>query len=90
MKICTQFFLKFSKTLQKYNTNERKIMFRPKTFQHLCNALQTGAEVEIDGQIGVIQSIQREDGSGLNYNVDILLSGTNKKYGTIVFFRAEF
>lgn len=42
-------------------------MFKPKTYAHLCSAMQTGAEVTIDRTTGVINKLEREDGSGYNW-----------------------
>lgn len=33
-------------------------MFKPKTFSELCAAMQTGATVDIDGDLGTITSIE--------------------------------
>lgn len=52
-------------------------MFKPKTFQHLCSAMQTGATVEIDDYIGDIIAIEREDGSGHNWNVTLYMHDGN-------------
>ncbi len=45
--------------------------FKPKTYMELCSAMQNQAEVELNGRIGTIKSIQLEDGSGRNWNVEI-------------------
>lgn len=46
-------------------------MFKPTTLAHLMQAMQTGATVEIGSMVGIISAIQREDGSGYNYNVTL-------------------
>ena len=45
--------------------------FKPKNFLDLCFSMKTGATVDIDGVVGVISCIEREDGSGYNWNVTI-------------------
>lgn len=40
------------------------MFFKPKTFAELCQSMQTRAEVEINGTVGVINGIAAEDGSG--------------------------
>lgn len=57
--------------------------FKPKTFVELCNAMQTRAEVEIDGKVGTINSIQAEDGSGRNWNVEISIVVDVGGYGEV-------
>ena len=67
-------------------------MFTPKTFAHLCAAMQTGAEVTIARKTGIVNSIAREDGSGYNFLVKIqplTVNGGNGGEPEIVFFRAE-
>ena len=68
-------------------------MFTPKTFSHLCAAMQTGAEVTIARKTGIVNSISREDGSGFNFLVKIQPLTVNGRYAggepEIVFFRAE-
>ena len=67
-------------------------MFTPKTFAHLCAAMQTGAEVTIARKTGIVNSISREDGSGYNFLVKIqpiAFDGSNGGEPEIVFFRAE-
>ena len=71
-------------------------MFKPKTYTELCAAMQTRAEVEIDGNTGIINGIAPEDGSGHAWNVT-LLKEPNHRYGRngqravgeeqVVFFR---
>ncbi len=50
-------------------------MFKPRTYQDLCNAMQTGAQVEIDHTVGHINTISREDGSGRRWIVSIATGG---------------
>ena len=67
-------------------------MFTPKTFSHLCAAMQTGAKVTISRKTGVVNSIAREDGNGFNFLVKIqplTVNGSNGGEPEIVFFRAE-
>ena len=67
-------------------------MFNPTTFAHLCNAMQTGAEVTISRKTGIVNSIAREDGNGFNFLVKIqplTVNGGNGGEPGIVFFRAE-
>jgi hypothetical protein len=46
-------------------------MLKPTTYLELVFAMQNGATVVIDGTIGVINGIAREDGSGRNWNVTL-------------------
>jgi hypothetical protein len=57
-------------------------MFKPKTYQDICNAMQTRAIVEIDGVEGVINTIQAEDGSGRNWNVTLSVVEYTTDYAT--------
>lgn len=46
-------------------------MFKPRTYHDLCNAMQTGAQVDIDGYTGYINAIGREDYTGRRWVVSI-------------------
>lgn len=56
-------------------------MFKPKTFVEVCRAMQMGVEVEIRGETGIIQRIEREDGSGRNFNITLGKSVSSGDYG---------
>lgn len=60
-------------------------MFKPRNFFDLMCALKTGTEVDIDGHVGVISSIEREDGSGHKWNVRLRLTVGGQFFN--VFFR---
>lgn len=46
-------------------------MFKPKTFDEICRAMQTRAMVHIDAWCGLVNGIESEDGSGRSWNVKI-------------------
>lgn len=60
-------------------------MFKPTTYNQLTACMQTGAIVSVNGIVGVINCIYREDGSGKCWNV-VVQCGTDAK---TVFVRAE-
>ena len=62
-------------------------MFKPKTFQELCFAMQTSAIVEIFRQTGMIRGIRMEDGSGRNFIVELLSNTTADNTINFIFFR---
>ena len=78
-------------------------MFKPKTYIEVCMAMQTRAVVcfqtsgEIDNIIGIVNGIEAEDGSGRNWNINIVLTEDcisrgkkeHKKNETINFFWKE-
>ena len=62
-------------------------MFKPKTFSELCQAMQTRATVQIHNNVGIINGINAEDGSGRCWIV-LLLNATNSGTDRL-FFREE-
>lgn len=63
--------------------------FKPRTFIELCYAMQTNATVNIDGYIGFINAIEREDGSGHSFNVTLFMTdGVDKGENRKVYFRS--
>jgi hypothetical protein len=57
-------------------------MFQPKTFLDICFAMKTMSEVELGGEIGIIKSIEREDGSGRNWNVTLSCRVVDEDYAS--------
>jgi len=66
-------------------------MFKPRTFNDLCQAMRTRAVVEIDTTVGVVNGIQPEDNSGRNWIVTInpLNSGFKLHAPITQFFRGS-
>lgn len=48
-------------------------MFKPRTYLDLVMAMKTRAVVQIDSEIGIINAISTEDGSGFAWNVKLLV-----------------
>lgn len=62
-------------------------MIKIKTANDLMSAMtQPHPTICIRGHIGLLQGVQREDGSGKSFNVQLLFPATNKKKNVYISF----
>lgn len=46
-------------------------MYKPKTIEDVVSAMKCGAVVEIGKSFGFVQAIEKEDGTGRNWNITL-------------------
>ena len=59
-------------------------MFKPTTLNEIVSAMQNGANVEINGIVGMVNSVEKEDGSGRCFNVGIIPNGKGNAHKVFI------